>query len=328
MAFKIIIMWKAIALILATAAVVGYAARSQSRNIQMLNDSGSKIEVFWVQPDTGKRVLMSTNPVLFGATFPLNTYVGHEFEMREVPSDKTGVCKSPDQTCRQAAFKISENDDQVARLSDDFEIIFKDNKIAAREEASDLVAKCQSEARQMMAEAGGSADAAMEAMSVLSTCVENNIAKTLERANEEIAFQASVRKDVASHLENYTCADETLDTTEDLETRVWEHQNGIKRTVHVKHERPASRIHVIENFISEEECQAMEESAAKTLHRATVADGKGGSQLSDNRKAMQAGIKVKWDEEHDEEGMEMHIAQLSRRVYDYTNHVLGLGKFV
>jgi hypothetical protein len=41
---------------------------------------------------------------------------------------------------------------------------------------------------------------------------------------------------------------------------------------------------------------------------------------------MQAGIKVQWDKEHDEEGMEMHIAQLSRRVYDYTNHVLGLGK--
>ena len=213
----------------------------------------------------------------------------------------------------------------VARLSDDFEIVFKDNKIMAREEASDLVEKCQSEARAMLAE-GASTDAAMDAIQVLSLCVESNIAKTLERANEEIAFQASVRKDVASHLENYTCADETLDTTEDLETRVWDHHDGVKRTVHVKHERPASRIHVIENFISEEECKAMEESASKTLHRATVADGKGGSQMSDNRKAMQAGIKVQWDKEHDEEGMEMHIAQLSRRVYDYTNHVLGLGK--
>lgn len=195
----------------------------------------------------------------------------------------------------------------------------------AREEASDLVKKCQSEARAMLAEG---TFAAMDAIQILSTCVESNIAKTLERANEEISFQASVRKDVASHLENYTCADETLDTTEDLETRVWDNNDGIQRTVHVKHERPASRIHVVENFISEKECQAMEESASKTLHHATVADGKGGSQMSDNRKAMQAGIKVQWDKEHDEEeGMETYIAQLSRRVYDYTNHVLGLGKF-
>lgn len=178
----------------------------------------------------------------------------------------------------------------------------------------------------MVAEAGGSADAAMEAMQILSTCVESKIAKTFEQANEEIAFQASVRKDVASQLENYTCVDENLPTTEDLITREWDHHDGVKRTVHVKHERPASRIHVVENFISEEECQAMEQSAAKTLHHATVADGKGGSQMSENRKAMQAGITVHWDKEHDEEGMEMHIAQLSRRVYDYTNYVLGLGK--
>lgn len=105
-------MWRALALLLTTAAIVGYAARSPNRSIQMLNDSGSRIEVYWVHPDTAERRLMSTNPVLFGATFPLQTFVGHEFEMRELPSENTGVCKSADQTCRQASFVISENDDQ------------------------------------------------------------------------------------------------------------------------------------------------------------------------------------------------------------------------
>ena len=46
----------------------------------------------------------------------------------------------------------------------------------------------------------------------------------------------------------------------------------------------------------------------------------GGSRLSENRKAMQAGIKVPWDQE--EAGNA--IARLSRRVYDYANSVLGL----
>jgi hypothetical protein len=90
--------------------------------------------------------------------------------------------------------------------------------------------------------------------------------------------------------------------------------------VHAKQERAASRIHLIDNFIDEEECQAMAEAAQTTLHHATVADGKGGSRLSENRKAMQAGIKVPWKEEADGHP----IARLSRRVYDYTNHVLGL----
>jgi hypothetical protein len=105
-------MYKAVTLVLATAAAVGYAARANNRNIQMINDSGSKIEVYWVHPDTAERHLMSKSPVLLGATFPLNTFVGHEFEMREVPSEKTGVCRSPDQTCRQASFVISDNDNQ------------------------------------------------------------------------------------------------------------------------------------------------------------------------------------------------------------------------
>lgn len=122
-------------------------------------------------------------------------------------------------------------------------------------------------------------------------------------------------------LENYTCLDDSLESSPDVETRTWSHLEEAPRTVHVKHERAASRIHLIENFIDEEECQSMAEAAQATLHHATVADGKGGSRLSENRKAMQAGIKVPWHQEADGHP----IARLSRRVYDYTNHVLGLG---
>jgi len=77
---------------------------------------------------------------------------------------------------------------------------------------------------------------------------------------------------------------------------------------------------VIENFIREDECNAMEAAANDSLHHATVADGSGGSRLSPSRKAMQAGITVPWDKEKDDDP----IARISRRVYDYNNHVLGL----
>lgn len=43
-----------------------------------------------------------------------------------------------------------------------------------------------------------------------------------------------------------------------------------------------------------------------------------GSVLSESRKAKQAGIKVHWDKEADGD----RIASLSRRVYNYVNHVL------
>ena len=208
----------------------------------------------------------------------------------------------------------------VIRLKRGLEIEFSDNKVIATEAAANVVDDCEKKARRMVEQSGGSDSVALLAMESLASCVEANIAKKLEIANEEIAFQAQVRTEMAALLENYTCVDEGSIMSEDVLTEQWDQGQGIVRTIHVKLNRPASRIHVVENFISEEECKAMEDEAAKTLHRATVADGKGGSQLSDNRKAMQAGIKVKWDREGDGDD----IARLSRRVYDYTNHVLGL----
>lgn len=152
----------------------------------------------------------------------------------------------------------------------------------------------------------------------LSTCVESGIARLLERKNEDIALESRTRKDIADKLENYTCADNSLPTTRAKEVRTWEH-NGTIREVHVLHERPASKIHVLKNFISHEECDAIQMVAKPNLHRGTVADGAGGSRLSDHRKAWQAGIKIPWEKE-DEGDL---IARVTRRLYDYTNHATG-----
>jgi len=111
------------------------------------------------------------------------------------------------------------------------------------------------------------------------------------------------------------------ESSPDISTYDWvSEKDEVSRTVHVTFDRPAARIHLIENFASEEECRSYEEEASSKLHRASTADGKGGSQYSLARKAHQASIHPKWALE--EEGDK--IVSLSRRVYDYTNHVLGL----
>lgn len=111
------------------------------------------------------------------------------------------------------------------------------------------------------------------------------------------------------------------DTSPDISSYDWvSDKDEIPRTVHVKFDRPAARIHLIENFASEEECIAYEEEARSKLHRASTADGKGGSQFSMSRKALQAAIRPKWNLEVEGD----KITTVSRRVYDYTNHVLGL----
>ena len=130
-----------------------------------------------------------------------------------------------------------------------------------------------------------------------------------------------VRETVSRAMENFTCSDPDLGSTPNLEERYWtSEKDNVTRLVHVKLDRPASRIHVIENFAYSEECHEIEETAQSKLQRATTADGKGGTHLSEHRKAMQAGISPQWSKEAEGD----LIARLSRRVYDYTNFELGL----
>eukprot|EP00970_Alexandrium_tamarense_P013538 scaffold3489_cov255-Alexandrium_tamarense.AAC.2 len=228
-------------------------------------------------------VLQSTPDILAGATFALNSYVGHAFEVRELPAKKTAVCGGEGDVCRVDHFTVNENSDQIIMINEGVEIEHTDSKSIAEKSASNMLDECKATANKQLSSSGADAESILD---VLTVCVKVGIAKEIERANEEITFQAGIRKDMAGLLENYTCADEALNTTEAKSTNYWE-----GRKVSVMIDRPASRIHVVENFLTEDECKAVEEAAAPVLHHATVADGSGGSHLSDSRKAMQAGIK-------------------------------------
>lgn len=85
---------------------------SVDRSVRIRNDSGVRVEVHWVHPITQQTSLMSAPHVSDGATFPLDTYVGHSFQLREVPHEVTGESESNDQTCRVATFNVTEDEDQ------------------------------------------------------------------------------------------------------------------------------------------------------------------------------------------------------------------------
>lgn len=292
-------------------------ANSSARAIQLLNESGHRVEVYWIHPETGEMMLQSSQGgVHNGATFSLNSYVSHAFEVREVPSRRTGECQGENNQCRTAHFAVNENNDQILYLRPGMELEHTDNIRVAEKSAVNLMSECESIAMKEASRPGVNASLVITG---LRDCVEESITKKLSDANEEIAFQAKIREDMSNLLENYTCADQALPTSEPQRTEYW-YYKGKRYKVDIMHDRDASKIHVVEGFVSEEECTAMEAAAEGKLHKATTANGEGGSHYSDARKAMQAGIVVPWDKE----GEGDPIAAMSRRIYDYTNHATDL----
>ena len=190
-------------------------------------------------------------------------------------------------------------------------IVHHDSKTLAEDHSRDAITFCASEIKEK-------SNSASEAVDMMSECVLDKLATQIQALRDEIYFQTEIRQDLSYKLENYTCADMDLPSTESIENITWT-SNGIRRNVQKLLNRDASKIYVVDNFITAEECQAMETAAKPSLRVATVADGEGGHRVTLSRKAMQAGIAVPWHEE----SFGNPIAALSRRVYDFTNSVTG-----
>jgi len=302
------------------------------REIGIVNVSGSNLEVFWIHYETKKHILISSPPYLKpNDGFTIKSHVGHQFSIQELPSPKTKRCiNGPDKTtCGRAFFTVNAVDKQAFHIGELLEVTIKDTVTIDDERIlhplpSGELSDCEAIALETI-------ESQQQHLSTMDTttliqrmtkCVEETVTQQMIHANEEIKYQALLRDKLAEQLENYTCADYELPSSPALRTEYWNHTDlAVTRKVDVLHDRPASKVHVIQNFISKAECAAMEETAIHKLHKATVADGKGGSELSPNRKALQAGIHIPWKKE----AKGNLLTKISRRVYDYTDHVLQMG---
>lgn len=198
-----------------------------------------------------------------------------------------------------------------------FNIAFKETTTIDMDIPSGKISDCKDRTLQATTKSPNPA----QMINYMAKCVEESVTDMIIKANEEIQFQAKLRHNLAENFENYTCADNNLPGSSPVRSEYWNHLRSFPRQVDVLLDRPASKVHVIKKFISPDECAAMEETSAERLHKATVADGKGGSKFSESRKARQAAIRIPWKEE--ESGN--LLTKISRRVYDYTDHVLKLG---
>ncbi len=90
------------------------SVRMDSRSLRIVNQAGHRIDVFWINRWENDALSLSTaeGGVLFGTESGLNSFIGHEFEVHELPSKKTGTCGGEGGVCRKGHFQVNANDDQ------------------------------------------------------------------------------------------------------------------------------------------------------------------------------------------------------------------------
>lgn len=304
-------------------------AATEEVTIKIRNESGESVVLYWVHPTTMETVKMKDIPP-GPRPFIMNSFLHHRFQIYQIPDEETGSCGS-DQTCKTDYFQITQTKEQSFIISEDLTIVPDASQTAPYpvdnidmsivQEPSSVFEKCKAQATQIVADGLFTMD---DVIKDLYLCTTMNLVPKIKSLNDEVEFERELRATASINAENFTCTDPNLESSPDVRTELWTSpKDNVSRVAHIKLDRPTSRIHVVENFASTEECHAMEEEARDKLRVASTADGKGGSKVSEGRKALQAAINPKFTKEGEPVNGNL-IAVLSSRVYEYVNHVLNL----
>jgi hypothetical protein len=291
------------ALVVSTGILVS-SARKSSRQVLIHNEAGEQIKLEWVDPTTGQNISRAESN-LAGDTLSLDNLVNHTILFREMSS--TGMVYAPTVS--------SDQNEQMLRVTN--ESVETAPPTNQQQAASDLVDRCRQVARASLA-LGLLPNIVLPN---LEKCLLDGTTQLLMTVQEEMSFQRDLRRTLADQTESFTCSDPTLETTPPQRVTEWTYQNTTYH-VGILHEHTASHIHILKHFIEPEECQAIQDAAHPMLHRGTVADGKGGSTMSKNRKAWQAGIHTPFSP-LEAAVSDNPILRVKRRLFAYANHAVG-----
>jgi len=244
------------------AAALGMERRETptQRNVLLINKSGRRVDLFWINRFVDPIQFQSNSDngegYPYGASQGINSYIGHEFEIREMPSKKTGQCQIPND-CKKGYFQVNDQEGQKITIDKNFNVIHEDDRTKALEKADAMLDTCETLARQQQ-----SLDA-LQLVDAITECMEKQVNQTLSKQEEERNFQAQLRQDMAKELVPYACGDMNFSTSIEVVNRTWKFEETPgegqqKYQMQVFHERPTSSIFRIQNFSTPEECRALQ----------------------------------------------------------------------
>jgi len=253
----------AMAVLVDAGAILGVERRDKnnpsSRGLAIENLSGRKIDMFWVNTFKTPEEFVPqfiedgvTVGCAYGADKSISSYIGHQFEIREVPSKKTGHCVY--QECRKVRVRVSDRFDQKVVINRDFSLTIKDNKERAFTKVDDMFTKCQERVNSEAVDT-------LNSIELITKCMEEEITGKVDFDKQERDFHSMVHRNIATDLIPFECADVNKTLSLAVKNVTWENgdDNNDNKTYNIQilHKLPTSEILVVDDFISKETCNAL-----------------------------------------------------------------------
>lgn len=167
-----------------------------SLHITIINASRNTVGIWWINPRQAEEdIFLGEVPV--GAGVPMDTYRGHNFQLREVPEQATGACQSRDQTCRVAYFTVRAGEEQNYSVNENFkmeytDLLQPDDELLA---APDVITYCKEKAKQSLETETSDSDVVLQRF---QSCLTKGLTSKLRAAEEEVEFMSQLRNGIAA----------------------------------------------------------------------------------------------------------------------------------
>ena len=269
--------------------------------VNVVNLAGMPIDLYWIS-DGGDEVKLSHAPILNGSSSITSSFDTHRFIVRFAENGKDTTEKKLGRA--EAKFTKSAYHEIAYVSSFDSSLGFVAKQLTVALMPVSSVAEMKEwkggesthklpahvrllPPRERIAFATTECDAFKDGGELFSRCFMDITSEDYELLMRKKASAAKSRDLMSSRLRNYTCEDETLETTKPLYSKTL-HVLDTTHTIDVLLDLPSAKIWTVQNFISDSDCDILKRVSGPLLARAMVADEDGTAIFSEHRKAQQA----------------------------------------
>jgi len=288
----------ALFLVLLVGICIGEELHPDSVPMKIVNKANAPLDLFWVNTFEPNEPLVRqvSKPIRNNSDTIINSFDSHKFMVRYY-SQRHGdsqvyFVKSPHE---ETVTVYSSNSDTVGDLSVVQSTKYDDIKSTVRAATE----ACKSFGL------GDNYD----------SCVTDEVTRHVGDMSSSLQELKKYRDRMATKLRNYTCADDSMETSKALRTDTL-YLGQEKRRVESKTllDLESSKVWVVHDFISDDECDVLIKHGNPRLKRATVAAEDGTSIVSNTRKAQQASYNFPKDNPSQDA-----LWPLYNRIIDFVN---------